>query len=105
MSNKYSALFLEDVKKFIATLKNSDQGKISATVATMESGDLDSVYIKTLKTPIKELIVRRYRLVFFIHNTTLYFIGGFIKKSAKTPRREIDNAGKIYKMIIRNYKQ
>jgi phage-related protein len=100
MDNKYYALFLDDVRNFIGTLPNEDQGKINATVVAMESGDFESSYIKTLKTPIKELIIKRYRLIFFIYQNTIYFIGVFIKKSAKTPKKEIENAEKIYKMMI-----
>ena len=97
-------MFLEDVKKFISTLPDVDQGKINAVVTALESGDFESVYVKTLKTPIKELIIKKYRFIFFIHKSTLYFVGAFIKKSAKTPKREIENAVRIYKMIIKNIK-
>lgn len=102
MSNKYFALFFDSVRDFIETLPNNDQGKINATVVAMESGDFESSYIKTLRTPIKELIIKKYRIVFFIHQNTIYFIGAFIKKSAKTPKKEIENAEKIYKIIIKN---
>lgn len=102
MDNKYFALFLDNVKNFIGTLSNENQGKINATVTAMEAGNFESIYIKTLKTPIKELVVKNYRLIFFIHRTTIYFIGAFIKKSAKTPRKEIENAEKMYKIIIKN---
>lgn len=101
MSNKYFALFLDNVRNFIDTLPDDDQGKINATVIAMESGDFESIYIKTLKTPIKELIIKKYRLVFFIHQNTIYFIGVFIKKSTKTPKKEIENAKKIYKMMMK----
>ena len=104
MKNSYNALFLKDVKDFVAALPNTDQGKINAAVTVMESGDFKSVYIKTLKTPIKELIIKKYRFIFFIHKSTIYFISVFIKKSAKTPKREIENGEKIYKMIVKNYK-
>lgn len=104
MNNKYFALFFDDVRNFIKILPNEDQGKINATVVIMESGDFESIYIKTLKTPIKELIIKKYRLVFFIHKNIIYFIGMFIKKSTKTSRKESENAEKIYKTIIENYK-
>ena len=104
MINKYFALFFDDVRNFIETLPNDDQGKINATVVTMESGNFESIYIKTLKGPIKELIIKKYRLIFFINQNIIYFIGVFIKKSTKTPKKEIENAKKIYKTIIENYK-
>ena len=104
MDNKYLALFLEDVRIFIDMLPNEDQGKINATTIAMESGDFESIYIKTLKTPIKELIIKKYRLIFFIHKNTIYFIRAFVKKSQKTPKKEMENAEKIYKIIMENYK-
>ena len=98
---EYKASYLEDIKKFIEFLPDDDQGKIKSSIITMESGDFVSVHIKTLRTPIKELIVKKYRLIFFTRHTIIYFIGAFIKKTAKTPKNEIINAEKRYKTIIR----
>ena len=104
MNNKYFALFLDDVKDFIGELSDDDQGKINASVGAMEAGEFESIYIKKLRTPIKELIIKKYRLVFFIHKNTIYFIGAFVKKTTKTPKGEIENAEKIYKLILTNNK-
>ena len=103
MNNKYTVLFFESVKKFVEELPNEDQGKINGAVLAIESGDFWSLHIKTLKTPIKELIIKKYRLVFFIHKNTVYFIGAFVKKTAKTPKIEIENAEKIFKKFMENY--
>lgn len=104
MSNTYFALFLDEVKEFIEKLGYSDQGKINGIIAAMEAGNFESIYIKTIKTPIRELIVKKYRFIFFIHKNTIYFIGVFVKKTAKTPKFEIDNAQKIYRIILENNK-
>jgi predicted RNA-binding protein with EMAP domain len=37
MNKKYHTLFLENVRNFIGTLPNEDQGKINATIVAMES--------------------------------------------------------------------
>lgn len=71
----------------------------------MELGCFDSVLIKTLRTPIKELIIKRYRLLFFIEGNLIYFVGSFVKKSNKTPKHEIDIAEKLFKNIVENYKR
>ncbi len=63
-------------------------------------GDFTSVHIKSLKGEIKELIIKRYRIIFFIDKNIVYCIAAFVKKSAKTPKRELENAERIYKKII-----
>lgn len=93
---------MDHVKQFVSELPNEDQGKIRGAIEAMEFGDFESLYIKTLKSPIKELIIKRYRLVFFPHKACLYFVGAFIKKTAKTPKHEIDKAEKMRIIILRS---
>ena len=100
IKKQYTVLYLDNVKNFIQALPNEDQGKIKGAITAIESGDFKSLYIKTIKTPIKELIVKKYRFIFFFHQTIAYFLKAFIKKTAKTPRKEIEYAEKTYKMII-----
>ncbi|MBI2631164.1 type II toxin-antitoxin system RelE/ParE family toxin [Candidatus Nomurabacteria bacterium] len=104
MKNIYFILFLDEVKEFTEKLSDADQGKINAAAMAMEAGDFESIYIKTLKAPIKELIIKKYRFIFFIHKNTIYFIRAFIKKTAKTPKNEINNAQKVCKIILANNK-
>ena len=91
-------LFFEEASNFIETIPEPDKAKIMAAIKIMET-DLDVVHIKTLRKAIKELIVKRYRLIFFQKGNTIYFVRGFIKKSQKTPRAEIEYVENIYKMI------
>ena len=97
---QYTALFLDDVKVFIQSLPNEVQGKIKGAVTAMEYGDFKQLYIKTLKTPIKELIFKQYRFTFFTHQNLIYFVTVFIKKTSKTPKSEIKYAEKTYKMLV-----
>lgn len=97
---RYQAIFLEGVKSFINNLILSEQGKIAAQIKMMEVGGFESVHIKPLQKPIKELIIGKYRFLFFINKHLIYFIDAFIKKTQKTPRQYIDNAIKIYNKII-----
>jgi len=46
MGNKYFVLFLQNVKDFIETLPSEDQGKINATITSIELGSFESIYIK-----------------------------------------------------------
>lgn len=92
-------IFLDDVAEFIQELTPADQAKVAANVVMMCEGDFASVRIKQLDGPIFELIIRQYRFVFFRKEGTIYFVGAFMKKSAKTPLREIQHARNIFKTI------
>lgn len=96
--NKLEIQLFDEVYNFIDNLPESDKAKVLAHIKIMET-DISVVHIKPLRNSIKELIVKKYRLIFFINKNTLYFVSGFIKKSQKTPVKEIDNAENIYKMI------
>lgn len=97
----YEMRIFRKVTEFVDGLTHADKAKVTASIKIMEMGGFDSVYIKTLKGAIKELIVKNYRLVFFIHEHTIYLVSAFVKKTQKTPPREINNAEKIYKITIK----
>jgi phage-related protein len=96
----YTVLFLGSVKKMLVSIPEIDRAKITANITIMSEGGFHFVYTKKLQAPIRELIVKKYRFIFFIHGRFLYFIHCFIKQSAKTPKQEINYARKIYQMII-----
>jgi phage-related protein len=96
--NTFSLLFLDDASEFIDSLPDKLKAKVLAALKTMET-DFNLVYTKTLRGRIKELVVQRYRIVFFIKGSIIYVVLGFIKKSQKTPVQEIENAERIYKMV------
>lgn len=94
----FEVQFFDEALDFIEKLPEADRAKVLAHIKIMET-DFDVVYTKLLKTPIRELIVKRYRLLFFIKKNTVYFVSGFMKKSQKTPAQEIRNAENVYKML------
>ena len=105
MENKqgrYEARFLYKVDGFIKNLPESDRVKIASQVERMQFEAFSSLNVKMIKKALKELIIKNYRLIFFINKNCIYFIGAFVKKTQKTPRQEIINAEKIYKDIINN---
>ena len=65
----------------------------------MRSGDFESVRTKQLRGSVRELIVGHHRLTYFQLDSVLYFVRGFQKKTAKTPKSEINYAEKVYKMM------
>ncbi len=103
-TKQYTTSFLNPVKEIIISIPESDRSKITAAIVLMEEGNFHLVETKILQSPIRELKIKKYRLVFFIHEQILYFIHIFVKKTAKTPKKEIKYSQKIYKMIIENYK-
>lgn len=95
----FDAKLLGKTRKFIRSLNENDRAKIAAAIRTLEFGDYQSVQTKSLRGPIKELIVRSYRIIFFTKDTTIYFVSAFRKKSRKTPSNEIKNAENILRML------
>lgn len=95
---KYRSYFLDRALEFIESLPTLDQAKISASISVLET-DFSSVFTKTLKSPLRELIVKKYRLLFFIKESKIYFICGFVKKSQKTPKSEIEYALDITRLL------
>lgn len=96
--DKFEVQFFEDAYNFIEKLGEVDRAKVLAHIKIMET-DFDVVHIKMVQTPIKELIVKKYRLLFFIKKNIIYFVNGFIKKSQKTPLKEIEKAQSVYNMM------
>jgi len=99
MSYPLKIVILDKVLYFIEELNTDDNFRFSTSVTAIRYGNYESITIKTLKGNIKELIIKRFRFVFFIDKEIIYFIGAFIKKTNKTPKLEIENALKNYKII------
>lgn len=100
MEKRYRATLLDSVNEFVDKLPRAERAKIFGTIEKMRSGDWSSVYVKTLKGPIRELIVKQNRILFFINENVLHFIHAFRKKTAKTPPQEIERAEQIYKLFM-----
>ena len=95
----FKTLILQAAQQYIDSSAKSEQGAIQADINAMERGNFDSVYTKTLKGKIRELIVGRHRITYFTIGTMMYFVRGFRKKSAKTPKAEIECAEHVYKLM------
>src|SRR3989338_6260517 len=96
---RFTVFILESARKYIDNLSKSEQGAIKADMDAMKFGNFDSVYTKTLNGKIRELIVGRHRVSYFIIRNALYFVRGYPKKSAKTPKKEIEYAEQVYTLM------
>lgn len=100
----FNFVIFKNVAGFIHSFPTDEQLKIGAAIDLMKEGDFGYVYVKTLKGPIKELIVKNRRFIFCIENNIIYFLRAFTKKSAKTPKKEIEMAERIYKLLLQRLK-
>jgi len=97
---QYTTLFFDSVKKMLASMPETDRAKVAVAMSAMKEGNFQVVETKLLRTPIRELKVKKYRFVFFIRGQLIYFLHAFIKQSSKTPKREIDYAEILYKRVV-----
>ena len=103
-ANKLAAIFLNTAEKLFDALPDDEVIDISGAIDSLKVGDFESVETKTLRGPIKELKVRQYRFLFCVENSVIYFLRGFVKKSEKIPRNEIELAQKMHTIIINHQK-
>src|SRR3989344_3847682 len=90
---------LAPASNYINGLALADNAAVLSDIEAMKSGDFDSVHTKQLKGEVRELIVGRHRISYCNVGSTLYFIRGFYRKSAKTPKYEIEYATQVLKLI------
>ena len=83
MSYPFKVVVLNEVETFRKSLSEKDRSKINASILAIRFGEYKSIYVKSLKGIIKELIIKKFRFIFFINKDTVYFIGAFIKKTNK----------------------
>ncbi|MEK9185742.1 MAG: type II toxin-antitoxin system RelE/ParE family toxin [Patescibacteria group bacterium] len=99
MDAKYKVEIFPRCTEFLEAIDNPDSSKMSSNISAMAAGDFVSVSTRKLRGKIRELKYKEYRLIFFIHKDIINFTNGFVKKTNKTPKREIDYAEKIYKHV------
>jgi len=114
---EYKVRFYEDKKgrhpvlEYIDNLSDKEQAKVSKYVDFLKvsEGILDEPYSKHIKGKIRELRVdfgkNRHRIFYFTFvEKNIIFLHAFLKKTAKTPLKEIEKAENNYYDIINNYK-
>jgi len=86
-------------REYINSISGVDAGAVKRDVEAILANDLKVISTKQLRGRIRELIVGHHRFTYFKIETTVFFVRGFRKKSAKTPRNEIDYAEKMYRLL------
>ncbi len=92
-------LQLGDVTEYLEGLSTKDVAKILAHLESLENGLTEELDIKPLKGKIMELTVGQYRIVYFQQKGIIYAVDAFRKKSRKTPKRVIERAEEVYRMV------
>jgi phage-related protein len=90
-------------EEHLRTASNAEQAIIRKHIGKLRSGNVNEVHTKQLKGAIRELIVGSHRLTYFSIGEHLYLIRGFRKKSQKTPKKEILQTERVYKMVMRQH--
>jgi len=87
------------VREFLDSLPPDDQARILQTARLLEDFGLQlgAPYVKAVRGKLWELRVRasraRYRVLYFAFvGQRFILLHGFVKKTTKTPRREIETA-------------
>lgn len=110
METQIKILLLEEAEKFMAKCSHEAAKKIAKTFDLVEAGCINSQHFKKIKgTEIwefrEEYESNAYRLLAFWDKKKRSLIvatHGFIKKTQKTPKKEIDKAEQIRKEYYNN---
>ena len=99
----------QPVKEWIDTLELKLQLKIFRAFELLEDFNihLKAPYVKPLEDKLYELRVKDakgiYRIIYFAHTgQTFVMLNGFVKKSQKTPKKEIDLAKSRMKEVLKH---
>lgn len=90
---------LESALTYIESIKDLERLKIFAQIKLLSEGDYGTLHVKQLSGPVRELIIKQHRIVYFKKGDAIYCVSAFKKQSAKTPRREIEHARQVFKKI------
>lgn len=87
--------FHEDIEKFFYSLEEFTFAKIIRMITRLErfGNHLGMPHSKMLMSGIFELRIRgvqEIRILYTFHNNSAVLLNGFIKKTSKTPERNID---------------
>ena len=90
-------IFDESLEKFIKSLEKPTVAKVLRTIDLLElfGARLGMPHAKRISAQLFELRIRgkqEVRILYTFYKNKIIFLHGFIKKSAKIPQKEINNA-------------
>ena len=101
----------QPVSEFIDSLNVKMQAKVLRSIGLLKQNgyELREPYTKTIQDGILELRIQQGNdiariLYFFVVGRKIVLTNGFIKKTQKTPQRDLDVAIKRYKELLRKSK-
>ena len=99
------------IEDYINSLDKKDKNKVAKYIEFLQlnNGVLDEPYSRHIKDKIRELRVdfsnRKHRIFYFTFiNKNIILLHAFLKKTPKTPTREIKIAEENYVDVINNQK-
>jgi len=113
-SSKLKAVFFrtengtEPVREWLKSLSKADKKSIGEDIMTVQFGwPLGMPLVRNLGERLWEVRTKLRsgniaRVIFFMDESTMVLVNGFIKKSQKTPKSEMDLAIKRKKMYLSN---
>lgn len=94
---------------YIESLEEKEKAKIFKYIEFLRihKGILDEPYSRHIEGKIRELRVdfarNRHRIFYFVFiGKNIIFLNAFLKKTEKTPAREIEKAKEYYRAVISN---
>ncbi|MFH1790034.1 MAG: type II toxin-antitoxin system RelE/ParE family toxin [bacterium] len=115
--DEYKVKFYQDVKggipviEYLENITKKEKAKILKYIEFLRNskGYLDEPYSKHIKGKIRELRVdfsnNRHRIFYFTFiRKTIILLHAFLKKTSKTPKKEIEKAEENLKDVINNQK-
>lgn len=97
----------KEIDEFIASLDKSTMGKVPRMIRLVEqfSYELRMPISKKVANGIFELRIKgkqEVRVFYCFFNNNAYLLHGFIKKSSKIPKKELDKAQNKYRDLTTN---
>jgi len=97
------------IKNWLIGLDIKTKAKIFKNIEMLKEFNINlkAPYVKPLEDKLYELRTKDskgiYRIIYFAYtNKTFYLLNGFVKKSQKTPKNEIELAKSRMKEILQN---
>jgi len=96
--------YFEKVKKFIGSLPDELEAEVISLINVLEKSErpLAMPYSKSLGNGLFELRISgeiKVRVFYCFHENMVNLLHGIVKKTQKTPKKEIDYARKMQKLI------